>query len=310
MIGTVKENNVGKYNKRIVERVVAMLDKTEERGVWFTVQVQDCDKHKKKIIYPNCAFIIIKDSGICIFLTTHMKGNLPKQVCSCHNKEALDALHGGYIVLRWGKTKKSKKRKKDNPQVQPNNSAVQRKKKKTKASVTELMAFMTPIKDLIKPVTTVATHPPPPPQEQKAYTLATFPVPAACAAYNYHMNAVDRFDQLRASIATLQQEKTLPTSMLTFIIDACILNAHALAKAVQPDTTPNTYQFKFDLAKQLLNFSNKARKIPRNPTIPIQLLNGRQQTEAYMDHDAIYKAAGSFNTPHQILPTKEKSSGI
>ena len=112
MIGTVKENNVGKYNKRIVERVVAMLDKTEERGVWFTVQVQDCDKHKKKIIYPNCAFIIIKDSGICIFLTTHMKGNLPKQVCSCHNKEALDALHGGYIVLQWGKRKKSNKGRK------------------------------------------------------------------------------------------------------------------------------------------------------------------------------------------------------
>lgn len=56
--------------------------------------------------------------------------------------------------------------------------------------------------------------------------------PAVIVAYNLFMNGVDRCDQLRSTTATVQKERRVTMSILTFILDASVINAHALLKAI------------------------------------------------------------------------------
>ena len=52
------------------------------------------------------------------------------------------------------------------------------------------------------------------------------------------MNPVDRFDQFRSTLATERREKRITMSLLTFLLDANILNGYALLNAMNAIGTP------------------------------------------------------------------------
>lgn len=60
----------------------------------------------------------------------------------------------------------------------------------------------------------------------------TLLVPAVIVAYNLFMNSVDRFDQLRSTEATMRKERRVTMSILSFVLDAAIINSHALLHAI------------------------------------------------------------------------------
>lgn len=60
----------------------------------------------------------------------------------------------------------------------------------------------------------------------------TLKVPAVIVLYNLFMNAVDHFDHFRSTSATMRKEKRVFMSLLTFILDASIINAHASLNAI------------------------------------------------------------------------------
>lgn len=55
-------------------------------------------------------------------------------------------------------------------------------------------------------------------------------------AYNLFMSGDDRFDQLRAAHVTERKERRVPMSILTFLLDASIINGYALYKSIAGDT--------------------------------------------------------------------------
>lgn len=52
------------------------------------------------------------------------------------------------------------------------------------------------------------------------------------AAHNLFMNVVDRFSQLRSTVPTVRYEQSVTLILFTFILDDCIINAHALITVI------------------------------------------------------------------------------
>lgn len=61
---------------------------------------------------------------------------------------------------------------------------------------------------------------------------ATFQIPAIIVAGNLIMNGVDLFKQSHPIYAAVRRERMVTTSMLRFVLDTPVLNAHAVLRAL------------------------------------------------------------------------------
>ena len=87
-------------------------------------------------------------------------------------------------------------------------------------------------------------------------------VPAVVMTYNLFMNGVGRFDQLRASHTTARKERRVPMYIFTFLLDASVINAYALYKALDnPSGAPlvSFSEFKRQVAEHFV--TARLRKI-------------------------------------------------
>lgn len=73
-------------------------------------------------------------------------------------------------------------------------------------------------------------------QGDEALHQTLIKVPSLFMAYNLFMNGMDWFDQLRAPHVTEQKKRRVPMSILTFILEASIINGYALFKSIADDT--------------------------------------------------------------------------
>jgi len=78
------------------------------------------------------------------------------------------------------------------------------------------------------------------------------------------MNSVDRFDQMGSTNISARQEKRVPMSIFTFLLDASIHNAFAVLKEIDPEKALDMKEFKRTVAAQLVAeiLKSKKRKAP------------------------------------------------
>lgn len=90
-------------------------------------------------------------------------------------------------------------------------------------------------------------------------------VPALVVSYNLFMNGVDRFDQYRSTSLIRQQERRVVMSMFTFILDASLVNVHAVLSAIssQGATVPDLVDIKIHVFNQLEGSNVSYRNVPR-----------------------------------------------
>ena len=91
--------------------------------------------------------------------------------------------------------------------------------------------------------------------------LSVFMVPDLTLAYNFFINRVDRFDQLRSKNASTGKEKRVPMSIFTFMLDETMHNGFFIGKNLIP-TAHNFYiiskvQFKRNWCQELLGKPGK-----------------------------------------------------
>lgn len=80
-------------------------------------------------------------------------------------------------------------------------------------------------------------------------------VPSIVLAYNMLMNGVYRFDQLRASHETERKEMRVTMSILTFLLDAIIINEYALYRTIPVEEGEGRFslrEFKRQIAESLV----------------------------------------------------------
>ena len=77
-------------------------------------------------------------------------------------------------------------------------------------------------------------------------------VPAIIAAYNIFMNGVDRYDQYRATNAIERKEKRVTMIIFGFLLDASILNAHAIQGIIDKTRRKSIREFRRIVAQNLV----------------------------------------------------------
>lgn len=100
-----------------------------------------------------------------------------------------------------------------------------------------------------------------------------FLVPTFIVVYNYLMNGVDKFDQVRDTNACVRKEMIVSMSIFGFIIDSCIQNSYSILSSVITPRTKNMsfINFKRKIAISLISKQfQRNKKIIKNPTITIE----------------------------------------
>ena len=136
----------------------------------------------------------------------------------------------------------------------------------------------------------------------------TLQVPAIFAAYNIFMNAVDRVDQIRASLVTMRKEIRVNMSIWTAILDWSTMNSYSLYKSLKLGNLPFR-EYKLMLVKQLCHgLEDDEEENPVAPTDDVgeddattSTVASRNQPEPEMAK-LIREAIGSSEGVHHILP--------
>jgi hypothetical protein len=118
-------------------------------------------------------------------------------------------------------------------------------------------------------------------------------VPAIVVAYNIFMNAVDRFDQMRATHATERREQRITMSIFTFLIDAAIQNGYAVMKQLYPENKISQKEYKRRVAEQLVAEHLNAQK--------------KRPAEAEAEKNKSHSMLDNVDQPHVLLENMGKA---
>jgi uncharacterized CHY-type Zn-finger protein len=134
-----------------------------------------------------------------------------------------------------------------------------------------------------------------------------FLVPAMIAAYNTHMNGVDRLDQSRAVAPMRRKELRVSRSIFGFIIDSCVQNAYAVSKKLKNENRC-WYDFKLELATFLM--LSQGQQSPSLKKAGLLLKSGMNfdnlKTNKVANQDNILAGVDSITSNHFLMTTIDK----
>lgn len=126
-------------------------------------------------------------------------------------------------------------------------------------------------------------------------------VPSIVVAYNLFMNAVDRFDQLRSIAPMTHCERGVTMSMLTFVMDVWIINAHAILNAIRTpgESIIGIGEMKERIVAQLVDEHVKYKEQPH-------CLRHIHSAQYVTDNEAAFKNVA--DAKHMLLENKNHRS--